>query len=460
MLTPAIPANFLHPGLSLAQIIAIFWAYRRLSLLVFCLVLVSTVGVVSLWPRTYTGTVTLMVNYEVNDPLNGKDLPVGQVASYIATQVELMQTSGVLLAVVDRLKLTQDHDYVRGYLEDRGTLREWVASKVSKKLTVYPSQIGSQLIYVTFSANNAAQAALVANTVADVYKEQDKDRAAGPPGERARRYGRQLDELKSKVDQAQQKLTAFNESNKVIDDGTKINVETVLLTNLETRLLEAQNARRIAEARASQDPTISDQVLSSSQVQSMKADLAAQEAHLAQLNRTYTAEYPGIRESQQQVEDSQHRLADLSSRYAANAQSALAIAQNLELKLQRAVTEQRTTVLSQERLREESEKYVLELESARTVYRRALDDYDQMIFAAAGGPYTNVEVVSRATPPMTARAPRVLPLLLLGFIAAVILAFGIPLTNEFFKRRVRCRDDLERHYGVPVLVEFGRLQTR
>jgi len=458
--TPSIPANFLHPGLSLEQIGSIFWAYRRVTVLIGLLVLASTAALLAMWPRTYTATATLMVNYEVNDPRNGKDLPVGQVYSYLATQVELMQTSGVLLAVVDRLGLTEIGNYARGYRSERGTLREWVASKLIKKLTISPSPIGSQLIYVTFSANDAALAAQVPNTLMEVYKEQERDRAAGPPGERASRYTKQLEELKNKVDLAQQKVTAFHERSGVIEDGTNTNVDVTMLGNLESRLLEAQNARRVAEARASQDPTISDEVLASTEVQTMRTQLATQELHLAQLKRTYTLNYPDIGESQSQVEDSRRSLAAAAQAYGANASSALTMAQRLELKLQRAVAEQRANVLSQGRLRDESAKYSLEFQSAQEVYKRALDGYDQIMFAAAGGPYTNVDVVSRATPPMTASAPKMLTGSLLGSIAALILGFGIPLAYELFNRRVRCRDDLERHYGVPVLVEFGRLPRK
>jgi capsular polysaccharide biosynthesis protein len=45
-------------------------------------------------------------------------------------------------------------------------------------------------------------------------------------------------------------------------------------------------------------------------------------------------------------------------------------------------------------------------------------------------------------------------------MAAAMLGLGIPLGYELFNRRVRCRDDLERHHGIPVLVEFGRLRMR
>jgi capsular polysaccharide biosynthesis protein len=76
---------------------------------------------------------------------------------------------------------------------------------------------------------------------------------------------------------------------------------------------------------------------------------------------------------------------------------------------------------------------------------------------ASGGQYTNTSMVSRATPPVRAGTPKVLSGALLGAIAAALLGLGIPLGYEFFNRRVRCRDDLERQHGIPVLAEFGRM---
>jgi len=459
LVTPVIPLNFVYPGLSLAQIISIVKAYRKLSFLIMLVVLSITALVMAVWPRTYTAMVTLMVNYEVNDPLNGKQLPVGQVGSYIATQVELMQTPEVLLSVVDRLKLTQNKDYARGYSGDSGTLREWVAKELSKNLAIYQSQLGSQLIYVTYSANNPPEAAQVANMVAEVYKEQDYMRSTGPPGERAKRYAQQLNELKSKVDQAQKEVTAFHQRNGLIDEGNKTNVDVILLATLEGRLLEAQNARRAAEARASEDQSVNDQVLSSTLVQTLKTQIAAQESRLAQLTTVYTPQHPEVRELQSQIGASRRSLASVLQSYSANASGGLSVAQRLEENLQRAVVDQRAKVLAKGQLHDEGAKYLLELESAQAVYKRALEGYDQVMFAS-GGHYTNVTFVSRATPPVKASKPKVLTGLILGCMAAVFLGLGIPLGYELFTRRVRCRDDLERHHGIPVLVEFGALPLR
>jgi len=459
VVTPLIPLNFVYPGLSLAQILAIVWAHRRLSTLILLTVLSLTALVMSVWPRTYTAMATLMVNYEVNDPLNGKGLPVGQIGSYIATQLELLQTPEVLLAVVDRLKLTENKDYTWDYRSDSGTLREWVARTVSKNLVIYQGQLGSQLIYVTYSANDPAEAAEVANKVAEVYKEQDYTRSTGPPGERAQRYAQQLNELKSKVDHAQKGVTAFHQRNGLLDEGNKTNVDVVLLATLEGRLLEAQNARRTAEARASADQSVNDQVLSSNLVQSLKTQLAALESRMAQLATTYTQKHPEIRELQSQIGATRRSLASTLQSYSANASAGLSVARRLEQNLQQAVAEQRTKVLAKGQLHDEAAKYLLELESAKAVYRRSLEGYDQVMFAS-GGHYTNVSFVSRATPPVRASKPKVLTGLILGCIAAAILGLGIPLGYELFNRRVRCRDDLERQHGIPVLVEFGALSMR
>lgn len=427
--------------------------------LIVFFVLSAAALIIAVWPRTYTATVTMMVNYEVTDPLNGKELPVGQVASYIATQMELMQTMDVLLTVVDKLNLTHKKEYSRGYNGENGTLREWAAKKISKDLTIYQGQMGSQLIYVSYSSSTPSEAAQVANSVAEAYKEQDYMRSTGPPGERAKRYAQQLAELKAKVDQAQRKVTEFHQRNGLIDEGNKTNVDMVLLSTLEGRLLEAQNAHRAAEAKAWGDQTINDQALSSNLVQSMKTQIATLESRLAQLNTAYTPHHPDVMELRSQIDATRRSLANALQSYSSNASASLDVAKRLEENLTKAVEQQRSKVMSRGRLHDEAAKYILELESAQAVYKRALDGYDQIMFAS-GGHYTNVSFVSRAIPPVKASKPKILTGLILAFMAAGILGLGAPLAIELFNRRVRCRDDLERHHGIPVLVEFGTLPIR
>lgn len=453
---PYLPVDFDRPGPSPAQLLAIVGAYKWLSLLIMLVVAAASVATIALWPRTYTATATLMVNYEVNDPLKGKELPVGQIASYIATQVELMQTPELVAAVVERLGLTANPDYTRGRGAASGTLTEWVAGRVARSLAVYQSQRGSQLVYVSFTARDRELAARVANTVVDVYQEQEAGRSASPPAERALRLAGQLEGLRGKVDDAQRQATEFRQRHGLVGDGSRIDSESLQLASLEEKLLAARNARRTAEVLANQDPSTSDQVLASVEVQALKGQLATQEMRTAELRRLYTNAYPELREAPGQLEDTRRALAAAVRSYGSNVSAARSGAQRLELELQRGVDVQRERMLARKPLQDEAAQHALALVSAQTVYRQALESYDQIMFASAAAG-ANVSEVSRAVAPLKASQPRVLLGLFLGAVAALVLGLGVPLVYESLHRRVRTRDDLERVYGVSVLAEFGPL---
>ena len=452
----ALPDVYTQSGLSLAQIWTIVWAYRGLSVFIAVVIVALTIGAVALLPRTYEGTATLIVDYEVNDPLNGKEFPIGLLSGYMATQTELLRNPTLLSTVVDRLKLTENADYTAGYRGDGSTLREYVRRTLSKNLTIYQGQFGSQLIYVTYAASSAEGAALVANTVADVYKEQDFVRTTAPTVDRAARYTEQLELLRTKVGEAQERFTAFHERNALIDTGDNgANAELGLLSNLEEQLLEAQRVRRLAQAASSGDAAVGDQVMSSPLVQSLKSQLAEQESRLADLRLTLTPRHPQVIQLQSQIATNRQTLAGEVRSYSRNSAGALSTAQQLEMELQAATAAQRAKVISTSALHDQAAKLRLELDSSRTVYKGALDGYDEVMFASMGN-YTNVSFVSRATAPVRASKPRVLVYLLLGGMAGCFLGLVLPLAYELTNRRVRCRDDLERDNGVPVLAEFMR----
>src|SRR5262245_38637786 len=128
------PEQYPRPGPSLGQIYAILWAHRGATLIIILAVMCAAMAIVAFLPRSYTAATTVMVSYDVNDPLNGEEFPSGLLSSYISTQIELMQSPEVLLPVVDKLELTKDEHLAAGYREGRSTPREWVAAQVAKNL--------------------------------------------------------------------------------------------------------------------------------------------------------------------------------------------------------------------------------------------------------------------------------------------------------------------------------------
>jgi succinoglycan biosynthesis transport protein ExoP len=236
------------------------------------------------------------------------------------------------------------------------------------------------------------------------------------------------------------------------------NTEAALLASLELKYQEAQNSRRSAEVAANGDRLNNKANSSSLVVQNLKTQLATQETKLAELRATMGPAHPKVTELENQIASTRKSMGEEISANDHNSDSELVAARQLEQKLAQAVEEQRAKVLAVRKLQDEGTKYMLELESAQAVYKRALDGYDQIMFAS-GVHNANVSFVSRAVPVVKAVKPAKPKLFAVGIVIGLLFGLGAPLVYEIiFNRRVRCRDDFERAFGVPVLSEFDAIE--
>ena len=246
-------------GLSLQQIYAMVWAHRRLTLIIMLAVVLPTaLAVKFLLHKTYTATATLMVNTEITNPLAGRDTNDALLANYMSTRVQLMKSSEVLMPVIQKLKLTQDKDYLAGFNGEPNALPDYVKDGLADNLVIEQGALGSQLLNVTASARDPVKAAQIANTVSEIYADQELRRQSGPATERAMRYSQELAELKAKVSAAQEQVTAFRQRTGVTTDFTAQNsnqndVEAALLATMEQRYQDTQSQRRAAEVKAVAD---------------------------------------------------------------------------------------------------------------------------------------------------------------------------------------------------------------
>jgi succinoglycan biosynthesis transport protein ExoP len=454
-----VPDDEARSGLSPKQILAVLWAYRRHILAISLSLLLLSALAIKLLPKTYEATATLMVNTDIRDPLAGKD-PTGLAMGYIPTEIQLMESTEVLLPVIDQLKLTTVKDYTKGYRGDgdQASLRDWVKRNLKKGLEISEGMQGSLLINITASAREPFRAAEIANKIADVYTQQQKQRLEDPAVDRAKRYAEQLAELKQKVSVAQDQVAAFRQRTGVIDVSAQKSVESEVLANMEHRMDDAQNQRRAAEVKGMGNQAVSSGVMSSTVIQNLKKQEADQEVKLAQLTSTLGEHHPKVLELQSQIGATKRALADEMRTYSSSTSEEVVATREFEQKLQAAIEVQRAKVLAIRKLQDEGNKYMLELDSAESVYKRALDGYDQIMFASAGH-YNYVNLVSRAVVPLESNKPNKLKLLILALMGSLFAGFAAPACYELlFNRRIRCNEDLERSFGVPVLVEFDAIQ--
>ncbi len=440
-------------GLSVAQITSIIWAHRKISIIIASVLLVVASIVIKFLPKTYESTATVIVNYEINDPLSGQAFPVTLMDNYIATQIQLMQSAPVLALVVQKLDMVNDTEMTVGY-QKLGPIEDWVRAALKKQLSITHNP-GTQLIYVTAASRDANKAANLANTIVNVYISEQQERINDPAAIQAKRYTEQLADLKEKVSVAQEKVSEFRQRTGLTEVTASANdTDAAVLANLEGKYQEAVNVLRTAEINQTSETDVNHAATASLLVQSLRGQLATQRAQMAEYQTTYGPKHPKVMELASQLEATQQSLNNELKNISKGTSADITSARELAAKLKTAVDMQRTKVMKTKEKQDEGAKLTLELESARAVYKQALDGYDK-VMAAAGGRYSNVSLMNAAEVPIKSTKPNKQKLLLMALMASLMMGVGGPFLYELFmQRRIRCRDDLERDMGLPVLAEF------
>jgi polysaccharide biosynthesis transport protein len=357
----------------------------------------------------------------------------------------------VLLAVIDRLRLTQDPEFAGGYRNDGvNTLRDWVEKQLRANVAVEQGK-GIQLLYVSATSKDRNKAAQIANAIVEVYQSRESMHSNDPSSGRAHEYSEQLADLKSKVTAAERQMAEFRQRTGITDIVAQNDVETQALAALEQQLLVAQNTRRTAESKKAEDQGSSDPVMASQLIQNLKNQLSTLQSDLAQSSATLGPKHPKVMELQSQIAATRRSLDHEIQSFSQNTSGTLTSSADLEGRLHHAVDDQRAKLVKIRSMQDEGQKLQLELESAQTVYKRALDSYDQVMFASSS-------IVSRASAPFLPSKPNKLMLLAISIMFAGFVGIGGPLFYELmFNRRLHCRDDIERDLGLPVLAEFDRI---
>jgi uncharacterized protein involved in exopolysaccharide biosynthesis len=444
-------------GMTLRQIYMVLLAHWRVSCVIFAFVVGLAVVIIKKMPRTYTATATLILDFQTNDPIGGREFPVGMMGSYIATQIEVLRSSDILDPVIERLGLTKDPEFTVGYSPKNGSLATWVRETVRGKLDISSGTYGGQLIHVTVTSKSPNRSAELANAVAGELESQQVRRLTEPASQRASRYGGEVQLLADRVTSIQARIAAVRHHSGLTDlTASQNDSDTAALSSLETRYLEAQNARRNAEVRLSAEAAPGGDNGAAPGIQTLRTQLNLYASQMAQLRTTYGSQHTKVQELQNQIDATQRALDATVSSHIANASVELAAARELEEKLRSAVEQQRSKLMQARTVQDDSQKLLLELASAQTAYKAALDELDQ-VQVTARGHYSNISVMSHAEVPVRPTSPKSMKLFMLAVAAALAAGIGIPfLWDLLFDRRIRCSDDVKNDLRLPLLAEFAR----
>jgi len=457
----------------LSHLMRILWAHRKTHLYMVLLMLAVAGAVSLLVAKRYKAEAAVVVDIRGSDPLTQQNaVPAEPSANYVATQVDVIGSHNVALKVVDRLKLARDAAFQENYREVNGEdapasgFRDWAADKLLKSLAVRPSR-DSNVIFLQFTAKDPERAAAAANAFGEAYLETSLELNVDPARRQAGWFDQQLNELRTSLESAQQKVSAYELAHGLIgaDDtnSNRLDVETARLTEITNHLVAAQadmyqaesRERQLKEAVARNGPDAAVDVLDNPLLQNLKTELARSEARFATVAQRFDHNHPDYLSAKAERDSLRAKVdAEITNANAAVAKDARVARQSAE-DLQRALDAQRKRILDLQHDQDEYAVLKRAADGARNAYDSALGRGSQTQLESKLD-HTNIALLNRAFPPLRASWPRLFLDCALAVIVGLLLGAGASLVSERFDRRIRTREDLAQGANIIVLSELPR----
>lgn len=441
------------------QVLLILRARYRVIIAALLLIVAASIVINLLMPKKYQASTTLVVNYKGADPVSGAMMPSGMISGYMATQGDIIQSKTVALGVVDALRLAELSTVQRDFqqaTEGRGDIRDWLAELLLRNVNVVPAR-ESSVITITFTGTDPAFAAAVANAFAAEYQKTSIQLKVQPLKQASAYFNEQLRELRDKLEQAQTRLSTYQQDNGLVSVDQRLDVETARLNELSSQLVLVQSQAADAASRQNTARGVageSPDVVANPLVQNLKASLAQAEARLSDLAQRLGANHPQYQGAKADVDK---QRAELAAQMNITYGSLGGVARNVrqrQAQLEAAVAAQKARILELNSARDKLAILARDVDSAQRTYDAASARFSQTSIEGNAN-QTDVAVLSPALAPTRPSSPRMLLNVFVAILFGTGFGMGLALLLEMIDRRVHSADDVL-DLQIPVLAAWSR----
>jgi chain length determinant protein EpsF len=443
--------------LTLSQVLAALRARWLIGSAIALVIVLGTLVVSLLLPKQYTATATVLVEPSTYSSLGS---PSGNIPlipqAFMGTQVDVVQSTHVAALVVEQLGITKNAKAIAQYQEEHpdggGSLADFYAAQLLKTLKAKPGR-ESMIVDISFTGAEPHFAAQVANAFADAYLRTQRELRSAPAREYSAFFDSEAKELRTQLEAAQQRLSKFQQEHGITETNDRLDIEnsrleelSANLVNVQTQAQEAHSRAQVAGADSSSIPEVSGNGV----IQSLRADIAREEAKLAELGQQYGEKHPTYQRQLDVVhslhERLQHELGNATGSVTASDRAANVRVEQLHASLEA----QRHRVLELKQQHDAMAVLQREVDNAQKAFDTALQRFTQTRMESQST-LANATLLNAATPPGGPSSPRVLLNLLIAVFAGTFLGASAALAIEFRDRRIRSPDDLARALGVSVV---------
>ncbi len=440
--------------MTFSQFLNIIRARWLLVTAVFLVIVLVTLVVSLLIPKSYDATATVMVDVRP-DPVSGLGAGSMQTATILATQVDIIKSPTVSRRVVQQLNLVNSPDLMQRWQKEtksKGDYVAWVAEVIGKGLDVKPSR-ESNVIDINYNGAEPAFAAALANAFAQAYIQSTVQIRVNPAKEYSDFFDERVKLAREKLEAAQNKLTAAQKEKGIVATEERLDVETQRLTDLSAQVTSLRALRADTSSRSAQAQTKAEQtpdVLNSSLIASLQADAVKLEGKLQELRQSYGDAHPTVIETQANLQAIKQRINSETHKVTSSLGIQNNIANSRESQALAAYEAQRDRVLKLKDARNELSILEREVESAQKIYDSLQARLSQTNLESNSS-QSNIYLLAAATEPTKPASPKVTFNVALSALIGLLLALMAALAIEMFDHRIRSPQDIAQALDLPVI---------
>ena len=443
---------------------------RRRLLLISCLILALSfdAAYIKLVRAKYAATVTLLIDFR-RAQLSQTDVAIVDQGA-VDSQIELLRSEKILLAVVKKLNLVQDPEFNKNILSEAElaadpsaadlAIRRVIAT-INDNLSV--SRVGkSYLVGVTFKSTDPFKAARIANEVADEYTVDQIDSKVQVTKDENAWLATQVSELRERAGGAYKAVQDFkmgHDINPLRDLDAEKNVLALTAQLAEARGVASGLADRLSRATRllassghsqNQMPEVS--VLQAFHDKTLEGLIVSWVQANSQLKNTSDTQdkRPATDQISERISSLDRDIWDRISVMAQQSRSdwitAYATQQGLENRLAEAKLKASVTLDAEGRLGQ--------LETSAATSRSLYESYLNQLTNAARRqtvPSSDARVISAASVPLLPTWPKRPLLVIISIVCGISLGLAISFALDSFDETVRTRRRLEEMLGLKCL---------
>jgi succinoglycan biosynthesis transport protein ExoP len=429
--------------------------------------------------KKYTGSADILIDGRTFGQLQNEQAGLVFNTSAIDSQVEVIKSQRVAIAVIRKLNLTNDPEFVgRSFVakifswllsrpfdvassedveDEKAALERKAEMTFAKQLNVKRVD-KTFVITVDFLSRDPDKAARIANAIADAYlldqldsKYEAARRASGWLQER-------ITELRQKSIKADLAVQKFREKNNLITTGGRL-INDQQLTELNSQLTSARAERARAEARYDRIQTIIkerqmdaavSEALTSPVINDLRTKYLTASKRLAELMARLGPSHVQVIALQQEVKDYENQIFGELSRISESYKSDVDIARAREQAISDGLNRLVDTQAGDNRVLVELRDMEREAETYRGLYQTFLQRNQELV-QQQSYPVTEARVISRANRPISASQPRPLIVMAISLIGGIAVGTGLGMLREYRDRAFRTGEQVRTELGVEFL---------